>query len=62
MTADVYLLTSEVAERLRLPERTVRRLAHAHKIGFLVSPRSGYRFTEDDIAALVDKLREQQAS
>ena len=50
----------EVAERLKLSEFQVRRLAHAHRIGINVGGSVGYRFTEDDIAALVDALRTQR--
>lgn len=61
MSEQVYL-TSEVAERLRLPEFTVRRLAREHEIGFLVSRRNGYRFTEADVAALIETLRTKPAA
>lgn len=62
MSADVFYLTSEVAERLRLPEHTVRRVARDNGIGFLVSRRLGYRFTDADVAALVAALRAKPAA
>lgn len=61
--ADVIYLASEVAEKLRVPEATVRRLALAHDIGLRVGSRNGtVRFTESDYEALVEALRAKPAA
>lgn len=56
-----YLTIKEVAERLRVSERTVRRWLLAGKLkGFRFGDRAGWRVDEKDLEAFVARLMERQ--
>lgn len=56
-----YLTIKEVAERLRVSERSVRRWLLASELkGFRLGDRAGWRVREEDLEAFVARLMEQQ--
>ena len=56
-----YLTIKEVAARLRVSERSVRRwLLGGELKGFRFGDRAGWRVREEDLEAFVARLMEQQ--
>lgn len=56
-----YLTVKEVAERLRVSERSVRRWLESGDLrGFRFGDRAGWRVREEDLDAFVARLMEQQ--
>lgn len=57
MSADGFMLTAEVADRLRISPRKVREVALSNGIGFNAGGRAGYRFSAADVDLLVEAMR-----
>jgi excisionase family DNA binding protein len=57
-----FLKAQEVADRLECHRRTVINLAKANGIGANMGGSVGYRFTEDDVDALLAALGHRVAS
>lgn len=53
--------TAEVAERLRCSARKIRTVAAQNGIGIELGGRAGFRYTEADVAAIIDALRPAEA-
>ena len=55
MSGAAFLTPAEVAARLNLPERTIRREARRHRACVIAG--KAMRMSEDDVARLVEALR-----
>ena len=53
-----YLTAEQVAERLQVHPRTVKRWLQAGELnGYQLGDRAGWRVSEDDLTAFLDKRR-----
>lgn len=52
--------TAEVAETLRVSPRKIRKTAAELGLGIEVGGRAGFRYTDDDVAALIESMRPVQ--
>lgn len=53
--------TAEVAARLRVGPRKIRKVAQELGVGLDMKGRAGWRYTEADVEAIMDALRPVQA-
>lgn len=54
---DYTLTTADIAGRLDLERKAVRRRARALNLGINLEGRAGYRYSEADYARLVESMR-----